>query len=189
MRYVLLLLILCVHTAHATDYRITLENKSSQSIDIGTLKVSETGNYELNINYDGFQDYFLSMKEMKCLEGPELWCHLRYPYDNPHDISNGDARWLSHDLLFMYKRPDQFGAKFWQGIYYQIETSDDGFIGHAMAIDLNELASPPDDTRKPYYDETWMEPVDVDNRWLPLLRLRPINIIEPLTMQLNTTHN
>ena len=65
---------------------INLIAKDGQRIAIGTidfLPSSANIKYQLHIDHTRFKDYFLSMKEMKCLEGPELWCHIRYPYPQP----------------------------------------------------------------------------------------------------------
>ncbi|WP_345422217.1 hypothetical protein [Halioxenophilus aromaticivorans] len=56
---------------------------------------SSSAEFLVAIDYEGFTDYFLSMKEMKCLESSELWCHLKYPYEQPRRISADDLRWLS----------------------------------------------------------------------------------------------
>lgn len=170
-----LVLMTCgIHAEETTGteyYDVVLSNHASKEIAIGTLMIINGKSYELAIEHQKFQDYFLSMKEMKCLTGPELWCHIPYPYDHPHHL-NKDMRWLSHDLLFMYKTPDQFGANFWQGIYYLITPSENGFSGKAMAVDLNELAAPPPDPTQPMIDEQWLEAVSSSERWLPNLTIR-----------------
>lgn len=154
--------------------RISLLDSSGQSVSIGHLllsadKSSKTFSYELVIDYSDFKDYFLSMKEMKCLEGPELWCHLEYPYSNPATITEHDFSWLSHDLLFMFKKPNEFGANFWNGIYYEFSSKNGVITGTAQAVDLNLLASPPDDLTIPpfssQYDRYDLE--DTSARWLP----------------------
>jgi hypothetical protein len=72
----------------------------------------------------------------------------------------------------MYKRPGEFGANLWQGVYYRISHEADHLIGTAMHIDLNELAAHPDDMRSPFYDEDWLEPIDPNEHWLPTLIIR-----------------
>ena len=139
---------------------------------IGSIEFKDDGSYALDIDHSVFKDFFLSMKEMKCLEGREIWCHIPYPYAMPREVRDGDYRWLSQDLLFMYKSPKEFGANLWQGIYYRFEESEDGLIGTAMHVDLNELAAPPESLDAPYYDESWLEPVNAQDRWLPALIIR-----------------
>ncbi|MGB1092733.1 MAG: hypothetical protein ACPGYX_11455, partial [Oceanobacter sp.] len=124
------------------------------------------------MNHDGFKDFFLSMKEMKCLEGPELMCHLAYPYDQPRTVSADDMSWLAHDLLFMFKQPGEFGANFWNGIYYDMRIENGEIRGTAQAVDLNQLASPPDDLTVPPFGEWDRDELDPKNRWLPYLLIR-----------------
>ena len=148
---------------------VELLDKSGQRTVIGsvTFTPKEGGSeYELVLEREQFRDYFLSMKEMKCLEGPELWCHLAYPYKQPHKVTVDNLRWLEHDLLFMFKTPKEFGANFWNGI-------EDGIIkGEAQAVDLNVLASPPDDLSEPPVGEADLDEVDRDKRWLPMIEIR-----------------
>ena len=133
---------------------------------------NELSKYNLHLNYDKFRDYFLSMKEMKCLEGPELWCHLSYPYKQPHTVSSDDLSWLSHDLLFMYKKKEEFGANFWNGIYYHMKVDGEVIRGEAQAVDLNSLASPPDDLLVPPLNEWERHEIETDLRWLPYIVIR-----------------
>ena len=129
--------------------------------------------YRWELDHHRTTDHFLSMKEMKCLEGPELWCYIPYPYANPHWINRDDLRWLEHDLLFLFKRKGEFGANFWNGIYYRLEWQQDGSLaGEARALDLNLLASPPEDPSLPPIGEFDLEEADILKRWLPRVRAR-----------------
>ncbi|MDO6564175.1 hypothetical protein Q4488_12345 [Amphritea sp. 1_MG-2023] len=128
--------------------------------------------YQITLDEHLFKDYFLSMKEMKCLEGPELWCFIPYPYAQPRIISDNDFRWLEHDLLFMFKRPEAFGANFWHGIYYKLQLTDNRLSGIAQALDLNLLAAPPADLSVPPIGEFDIETADLSKRWLPYLEIR-----------------
>ncbi len=60
------------------------------------------------------------MKDMKCLEGPELMCHLACPYSQPHTVSRDNLSCRCHNLLFMFKQPAEFGANFWNGVYFDL---------------------------------------------------------------------
>ena len=65
------------------EKRIILKGNKGEQLDIGSVTFmpgADGVRYTLTIDHSHFTDYFLSMKEMKCLEGPELWCHLPYPY-------------------------------------------------------------------------------------------------------------
>ncbi len=153
--------------------QVILKDIAGKEHVIGHLAWGTDGSYSLDIDHSRFKDFFLSMKEMKCLEGPkELWCHIPYPYDMPRQWSNNDYRWLSQDLLFMYKSPGEFGANLWQGVYYSFSNEGDHLKGTAMHVDLNELAAPPSDLSTPFYDESWLEPIDPNEHWLPTLIIR-----------------
>ncbi|WP_417224273.1 hypothetical protein [Amphritea sp.] len=128
--------------------------------------------YRIHLDLHLFKDYFLSMKEMKCLEGPELWCFIPYPYRQPARVSADDLRWLEHDLLFMFKKPAAFGANFWNGIYYKMVVTESGVRGEAHALDLNLLASPPSDLSQPPMGEFDIETADLEKRWLPYIEIR-----------------
>lgn len=156
---------------------LALVDASGNEIVIGAVLFSPTTtpgqrHYELNIDHQRFTDHFLSMKEMKCLEGKELWCRIPYPYANPQTISADDLRWLEHDLLFMFKRANEFGANFWNGIYYLLQLEDQTLRGEARAVDLNQLASPPDDQTVPPIGEYDSDKIEPGQRWLPRLIIR-----------------
>ncbi|RDE24174.1 hypothetical protein DV711_00830 [Motiliproteus coralliicola] len=129
--------------------------------------------YTLDLDHHRFTDHFLSMKEMKCVQGDELWCFVPYPYSNPHSISATDLRWLEHDLLFLFKRNGEFGANFWNGIYYKLELRNGLLEGEARALDLNLLASPPQDLQRPPIGEFDLEEADLEQRWIPRIRIHP----------------
>jgi hypothetical protein len=151
-----------------------LDNQGNQthigSIDF--LSENEVVSYKLQLHHQQFTDYFLSMKEMKCLEGPELWCHLGYPYQNPHTVTATDFRWLSHDLLFMFKKPSEFGANFWNGVYYEITLVDGSLVGTGKAVDLNMLAAPPESNETPPITDALLDELDSLQRWLPKLEIK-----------------
>lgn len=146
-----------------------LDNKGNKLL-IGSISFSTQDintSYQISLQHEKFTDYFLSMKEMKCVEGPELWCHLAYPYNNPRNITTVDFRWLSHDLLFMYKKNSEFGANFNNGIYYDFKQEAGKLIGTAMAVDLNLLAAPPEDKVNPPITINDIDEIELSNRWLP----------------------
>ncbi|MGY8870053.1 MAG: hypothetical protein ACKVJE_06395 [Pseudomonadales bacterium] len=154
---------------------VALLDKNGQRTVIGSITFTPKENgseYQLTLEREQFRDYFLSMKEMKCLEGPELWCHLAYPYEQPHKVTVDNLRWLEHDLLFMFKTPKEFGANFWNGIYYKMQVENGIIKGEAQAVDLNVLASPPDDLSLPPVGEAELDEVDRDKRWLPMIEIR-----------------
>ncbi|MCP8690450.1 hypothetical protein [Marinobacterium sedimentorum] len=153
-----------------------LDNQGSEYV-IGRIELqqqaaSDLVTYQLDMDKRRFADHFLSMKEMKCLEGPEHMCFLPYPYDNPHTLSETDLRWLEHDLLFMFKPPSQFGANLWNGVYYQMTVTDGAIEGEARAVDLNQLAAPPDNPAIPPFGIHDINETELEQRWLPRLIIR-----------------
>lgn len=157
------------------EKHIFLVDKKGNEIQVGSVSFqggADAVSYKLHMDHDKFRDYFLSMKEMKCLEGPELMCHLAYPYKQPNTVTAEDLSWLSHDLLFMFKKPEEFGANFWNGVYYNMSVEDGMIKGVAEAVDLNLLASPPDDLNTPPMNEGERDEIDRTKRWLPDLVIR-----------------
>jgi hypothetical protein len=101
--------------------------------------------FKLKVESPLLVDHFLSMKEFKCLDGAsEVTCHVPYPYRNPQTITAGNLVWLEHSLLFLFKQPRDFGAKLWNGSYYQFEVVGQRLIGKPQAIDLNHISAPSD---------------------------------------------
>lgn len=151
-------------------YAVTNQN---QTFQIGTVCFQATGkdliHFDVALDMDRFKDFFLSMKEFKCLEGAEVSCHVPYPYNNPHTIHHGDLTWLEHSLLFLYKSPKDFGAKLWNGIYFQFEKEGDRLVGHAQAIDLNFISAPPDSQAIAPYTSVLRSDYPAGARWLDRL--------------------
>ncbi len=156
--------------------QIFMLDKQGNEIVVGDVSFkpqADGSSYKLHMDHAKFQDYFLSMKEMKCLEGgPELMCHLPYPYKQPHIVTESDLSWLSHDLLFMFKKKEDFGANFWNGVYYNMRVEGGVIKGQAEAVDLNLLASPPDDLTVPPMNEGERDEIDRAKRWLPDIVIR-----------------
>ena len=134
---------------------ITAVFRDGHQVPIGTVTFSSQANNVVGFNvvmdYSTFTDYFLSMKEFKCLEGEEVSCHVAYPYKNPQTITQGDLSWLEHSLLFLYKKPREFGAKLWNGTYYAFKPTSKGLIGYAQAVDLNYISAPSNTPNIPPY--------------------------------------
>ncbi len=153
--------------------QVSLIDVSGNKVEIGQLTFSKNDqgivSFDFKPDYDVFTDFFLSMKEMKCLEGPELWCHIPYPHENPLTIEGDDYRWLEHKLIFMFKDKKSFGANFWNGIYYTLKADGESLLGKAQHVDLNILAAPPEDLSVPPIGEYDIEEVDAKTRWLPSL--------------------
>lgn len=154
---------------------ISLVDIQGKEMPVGSIEFStklDKTSYQISIDHSVFKDFFLSMKEMKCLEGAELWCHLQYPYKNPRLVSQQDLRWLSHDLLFMYKKRSEFGANFYNGIYYHLIDNGQEIVGVAQAVDLNLLAAPPENMSAPPITSNDREEIELKHRWLPRLIIK-----------------
>lgn len=107
---------------------ITAHTRDLRRITLGTVRFEPTGagsaSFVVTMAPTPLTDHFLSMKEFKCLEGP------------------GELAWLEHKLLFLCKLPGDFGAKLWNGVYFQLRPSGKGLVGTPQAIDLNLVGAP-----------------------------------------------
>lgn len=152
---------------------ISLLDKHNRKLSIGEITFSISENqpyrYQLTLDYEKFSDFFLSMKEMKCIAGTELWCHIPYPYSNPRQLSSKDLRWLEHDLLFMFKHGGSFGANLRNGIYYKLQWDKQKLMGEAHYVDLKPLGVPPEDQTAPPLGEDVLEPVEDNIQRFPHL--------------------
>lgn len=172
VRFVLLgLCLICPRTLAwelAGEHEIRLHDQAGGSVSIGTLRVDAGKNphpFELSIETARFKDFFLSMREFKCLETPEeVFCRVPYPHDNPMTLARDNLAWLEHALLFFYKRPGEFGANLWNGIYYQLEVTDAGLVGTPRAVDLNQISAPPEDPSVPPFADWMRSEIDPEDR-------------------------
>ncbi len=155
---------------------IALHTRDGQTLTIGTVSFqpqAKVTHFTLHLDYGKFKDYFLSMKEFKCLEGPqEVQCHVPYPYSNPSTVTPDDLRWLEHALLFLYKLPRDFGANLWNGLYYKMTRTDQGLVGLPQAIDLNLISAPPDNLLNPPYTPADRSDIPVGSRWITSLTIQ-----------------
>ena len=118
------------------------------------------------------KDHFLSMKEFKCLEGDgEIACHVPYPYAYPARVNAQNLGWLEHQLLFLYKLPSDFGAKLWNGLYFQLNVTPTGLRGQAQAIDLNHISVPPSPLDIPPYAAQLRDDIQPNPRWIQSLSI------------------
>lgn len=133
---------------------IELVRADGSAVTLGEVVFAPQGDrigFEFKPEHKVFQDYFLSMKEFKCLTGQqEVFCHVPYPYPNPRSVTADDLVWLEHAFLFLHKSPKEFGAKLWNGIIYKMTLTDEGIVGQPQAIDLNAISAPPTDDAPPY---------------------------------------
>jgi hypothetical protein len=154
---------------------ITLHSRDGQTVPIGQLKFQPQGGgarFVIELDHLRLKDYFLSMKEFKCLESAaEVLCHVPYPYANPRTVAAGDLGWLEHGLMFFFKTPQDFGAKLWNGVYFQLRETPTGLIGTPQAIDLNMIGAPPADLSVPPYGPAERSEIDPGARWFNRLSI------------------
>lgn len=162
----------------AGNKTLTLHTRDGQSMALGKViftahpQTARSYTFKLDIDHTKVRDHFLSMREFKCIEGgPELLCHVPYPYPNPATITldgqgGGDFRWLEHALLFLYKNPRDFGAKLWNGVYYPLNLGANGLQGRAQAVDLNQISAPPDKPEVPPFKPALRDDLPENARWI-----------------------
>ena len=112
------------------------------------------------------------MREFNCLEGPEVQCLVPYPYPHPETVTVTDFSWLEHSLIFMFKTPSEFGAKLANGVVYQMTATPEGLVGALYSVDLNQIASPPDDPSTPPFGPAERQSLDDGGRWVTQLLIR-----------------
>ncbi len=132
----------------AQDIRkVFLADNNGERTHVADIKVMSTDDktqYDVIWNDDVFGDYFLSMRPFKCVSGGEkLWCRVPYPYEIKREIGSDDLTDLEYDFLFVWKKANDYGIDMWNGVYYEIETTDAGFAGQMTEFDLGRLAVPP----------------------------------------------
>ncbi len=154
---------------------ITAHTRDGQAITLGTVSFQpqgESSSFTLHMDHARFKDFFLSMKEFKCLESAEeIACHVPYPYANPATVSRNDLRWLEHALLFLHKAPRDFGARLWNGLYYRMEITEQGIVGKPQAIDLGQIGAPPDNPALPPYGPGDRSEITPNSRWISSLSI------------------
>lgn len=152
------------------------ETQDGQHTRVGRVVFTPTtpGNASIRVHMDHavMRDHFLSMREFKCLAAPqEVTCHVPYPYTNPARVSVQNLHWLDHHLLFLYKKPADFGAKLWNGIIYRWRLTPQGLEGLPQAVDLNLISAPPDRLDVPPFGPADSEPFAPEARWIRKMRI------------------
>ncbi len=150
---------------------IKVHPRDEQPVSIGTVNFMAapdgSSSYTLTLDHSPFTDHFLSMKEFKCLSGGgEVTCHVPYPYNHPRVVTPTNLAWLEHELLFLFKLPNEFGAKLWNGLYFQLRLTEQGLVGKPQAIDLNLISSPPAKLDVPPYRKALRDDITPGSRWI-----------------------
>lgn len=155
--------------AQADDARrIFLVPADGTRIGVGAVHLEPDGAYRVVWDDSKFGDFFLSMRPFKCLEGPEkLWCRVDYPYQNNRRISDSDLTDLEYDLLFVWKNAKDYGIDMWNGVYYELTDEGAGLVGRLYDMDMNVLASPPEDGNLRPIEADMLDEADPDSHWLP----------------------
>jgi hypothetical protein len=158
------------------DKSLVAETGDGQQIRLGrvTFTPAGLGQATVRVHMDPvvMRDHFLSMREFKCLAAAqEVSCHVPYPYTNPATVSVQNFQWLDHHVLFLYKKPADFGAKLWNGIIYRWRLIPTGLEGLPQAVDLNQISAPPDRLDVPPFGPSDSEPFAPDARWIRKMRI------------------
>jgi hypothetical protein len=153
---------------------ITGVTVAGDTVALGTVQFSPLEKpeiaFKIKLNTEALTDYFLSMREFKCLpSAKELSCHVPYPYAHPGKISPGQLAWLEHQLLFFYKAPAEFGAKLWNGIYFEFSEQGQTLVGRPKAVDLNDISAPPANLAQPPFKKASRHELPPGSRWLDRL--------------------
>lgn len=160
----------------AGTHTLRLHGREGPPLVLGTVQFTPQADgrsaFVLQLDPARFKDFFLSMKEFKCVESPqEVFCHVPYPYPQPGSVSATDLAWLEHSLLFMFKTPSEFGAKLWNGVYYRLALTDQGLVGTPQAVDLNRISAPPAQPGVPPFRPALRDDIAPGVRWFHRLTL------------------
>ena len=154
-------------------YMQTRDGTEVQVADITFRPEGSGTTYEIAWKDERFGDFFLSMRPFKCLEGTDKhWCRVPYPYENRRTVSADDLTDLEYDLLFLWKRVNEYGINMWNGIYYRLELDGEQVIGKLHEMDMDILSAPPEDGNLRPVREVDLEPGEPDGHWLPTISIR-----------------
>ena len=99
---------------------------------------------------------------------------MQYPYELRNLITADDLADLEYQLLFLRKRPQEFGIDAWNGLYYDLTLqADKSITGVLLEGDLNSLQSPPEEKFSRPVDLFEFIEADPQKRLFPTLLLRP----------------
>ena len=159
---------------------IRLEDTHGAGIDIGrlTLVPAATGRdqqaFRVTLDAPQFVDKFLSMRPFRCLDTAGRWlCHLPYPYPKADTLGADDLRNLEYDLLFVEKTPEEYGIDAWNGRYFRLVRTAEGFTGELHEVDLNVLAAPPEDGVRYPVSVDMLHPADPAAHHIVRVRIAP----------------
>ncbi|MGB0747852.1 MAG: hypothetical protein ACPGO3_03820 [Magnetospiraceae bacterium] len=154
---------------------VYLHPVSGDPLAIGTVTLVRDGagwTFDVALAPEKFEDHFLSMRPFKCLEGDTRYlCHLPYPYAKGQRITANDLTDLEYEFLFIWKAPTDYGIDMWNGVYYRLALAQDRLIGRVHEVNMDLLASPPEDRTTRPITEGDLEPGEPASHWLPMLTI------------------
>ena len=179
MKYILLLLIFCGFVAQGATIegskKVYLVDTAGELTHIANVEFSQNKNkteYSLSIVDEPFENQFLSMRPFQCVMGnTQVMCHVPYPYKKKGYIVGTDFSDLSYDLLFLHKNPSEYGINMWNGIYYKLTQEGNEIEGQVFEVDMNILATPPDDKDQPFAEDEIFE-ADLTNYNYPRVLIK-----------------
>jgi len=179
MKYLILLLILCMFVAQAaplkTNKKIYLVDTTGELIHIANVDFNHNKDkieYIVSMVDEPFDNQFLSMRPFQCLMGnKQVMCHVPYPYKKKGYIVGTDLSDLSYDLLFLHKSPTEYGINMWNGIYYKLIQVGNEIEGRVFEVDMNILATPPEDLNHPFAEDEIFE-ADLTNYIYPRILIK-----------------
>jgi hypothetical protein len=156
--------------------RVLLHARDGASIEIAQVTFTPRADgrtaFALKVDTARFTDHFLSMREFKCLPGAgEILCLVPYPYAQPGHVAPNDLAWLEHTLLFMFKKPSEFGAPLGNGVIFKLAAQGDTLVGAPQAIDLNRIAAPPPRADVPPFGAAQRDDMAPQSRWFQRLTI------------------
>ena len=165
MKYILLLFIFwsCLLQADGLEgnkkvYLVNAAGELTHIADIQFKQNMDNIGYSISIIDKPFENQFLSMRPFQCIMGKkQVMCHVPYPYEKKGYVVAGDLTDLSYDLLFLHKNPSEYGINMWNGIYYRLTQVGSNINGVVSEVDMNILATQPDDPEHPFVEDEIFE--------------------------------
>lgn len=141
-----------VHAAPLPDGTkvITLISHDGVRLRLGELtfkRDGEAATFAIKFDAPEMHEQFLSMRPFRCISGKkQQWCHMSYDYGLRQRVTANDLVDLEYSLMFIWRTYDRVNANPWNGLYFKLGLEDDGSLAGALhEVDLNVLASPPEE--------------------------------------------
>ena len=155
------------------DKIISLVTMDGTAKAVGKVYFSPNGSsssYKITWDDAPFTNHFLSMRPFRCLKGPDKnWCYVPYPYENKHKVTAEDLTDLEYDLLFLWKKSNDYGINMWNGVYYKLEIDGDRIIGRLHEMDMDVLSAPPPAGELRPVQNKHIHKSEPESHWLPVV--------------------